>query len=138
RQLISSPNKAISEANLVDKITKFSNVVLNEKSICEQIEKWVKNTPNTIAIYDENNRLTYSELSNRAIVLSEKIKRYTHNNLVGILINRSINAVVSIVAVIISGKAFVPIDVNNPIERIQYILNDALLDLVLVDLTSNK
>ena len=53
------------------------------------------------------------------------------NDIVAISLERSLEMLVSIVGILKSGAAYLPIDPNNPIERTNYILNDSKAKMVL-------
>ena len=47
------------------------------------------------------------------------------------LLDRSIEMIISIIAVLKTGKAYIPIDPDYPSDRIQYMLKDSACKLVL-------
>ena len=53
--------------------------------------------------------------------------------IVGILLKRSTNLVISLHAVMKSGGAYLPIDPDLPAKRIAYMINDARLDCVITE-----
>ena len=52
---------------------------------------------------------------------------------VGICMNRTIDMVVMILAVIKSGAAYVPLDPSYPVDRIHFIINDISMKMICVD-----
>ena len=90
----------------------------------QQVEK----TPDKIAIVCKDRQFTYNELN----ILSNQLANYLINkkeiivgDLVGIMLEGSDLLIVSILGVIKSGAAYVPIDIENPQQRISYIQNDS-------------
>lgn len=101
----------------------------------------------SIAIILEENKLTYSELNKKANQLSHYIKNKYHeiyhqtlqpNTLIGICLERSIDLIISILAVLKSGAAYVPLDPSNPKDRINYIINDSQVSLLITQAHLNN
>ncbi len=97
------------------------------KTIHEVFEKNVKRVPENIALESEGESLTYRQLNSSAnslanLLLSKGIKP---ENIVGIMMERSIEVVISILAILKAGGAYMPIDPEYPWERINYMLGDA-------------
>ena len=121
-----------------DKILyEFNNTKVDyprDKTIVDLFEKQVEKTPNNIAVVFENQKLTYKELNEKAnslaYVLREKAK-IEPNDLIGIMVNRSLEMIVSILAVLKSGGAYIPIDPTYPEDRINYMLESSNAKLLL-------
>lgn len=105
-------------------------------SIVALIEDQVAKSPTSVAVKDENTTLTYAELNKRANRLAHYLLeeyKLQQDDLVGVLLPKSIDAVVAILAVLKSGAAYLPIDINYPEERIQYILRDSRVKLLICE-----
>lgn len=89
--------------------------------------------PSNIALICNNAFISYQELDNRANQLAHYLAAHqiTKGSVVGILIERSIECYIAILAVLKSGAAYVPIETEYPQERINYIFADLHFDLVL-------
>jgi non-ribosomal peptide synthetase component F len=72
--------------------------------------------------------LTYAELAARASALAAELRRrgVGPEVLVGVAMERSLEMVVALVAVLEAGGAYVPIDPGYPPERVAFMLADAL------------
>jgi amino acid adenylation domain-containing protein len=97
------------------------------KTIVDLFEEQAAKTPDNIAVVSEGRALTYRALNNK----SNQLAHYLRDNydiqpddLVGIKQTRSEWMIVSILAVLKSGGAYVPIDQRYPQERIDYITED--------------
>lgn len=89
--------------------------------------------PDKIAAVDGDHRVSYRELDQRANQLAHML-RTLHigtGSRVGILLHRSLQTYVSLLATLKAGAAFVPIDPGSPRDRIAYIVDDSGLDLVI-------
>lgn len=136
-QLIHHDTKPIYEAKLTQNpVFRFPEQINFEKNIAEQVFYWVTHTPNAIAIYDDTAQITYADLWRHATQLSSLISAKSKKNIIGLFIERSADAVVSILAIVLSKKAFLPIDTANPLERVDYIVHDSEIDLILTDTQS--
>ena len=104
-----------------------------EKTISQLFEEQVKKTPNNIALVFGNTSLTYKELNEKANSLAYFLreKGTTRNDLIGIMVNRSLEMIVSILAVLKSGGAYIPIDPTYPEDRINYMLENSNAKLLL-------
>jgi len=90
--------------------------------------------PNSPAVIDGSRTLTYDELNYHAERLANELRTagVGRRTLVGLFINKSLEAVVGIYGILKAGAAYVPLDVTAPPARIRYILGDARLQAVLV------
>ncbi|WP_281322355.1 non-ribosomal peptide synthetase [Flavobacterium aestivum] len=103
-----------------------------DKTIIDLFEEQVAKTPNNIAVLFEEKELTYSELNEQSNQLAAYlIENYAikPDDLVGIRLDRSERMMVAIFGILKSGGAYIPMDVNYPQERIDYITKDAKLKL---------
>ncbi len=99
----------------------------------ELFEKQVKQTPNAIALIYEQQKITYQELNIRSNQLAHYLQKIGISSevLVGICVERSIDMVVGMLAVIKAGGAYLPLDPNYPSERLNFILEDAQVSILL-------
>lgn len=102
--------------------------------IHEQFELIAEKFSDKIAVKFEDTVLTYGQLNRYADALaSELVKNgIKEGELVGIYMERSIEMLVAIVAVLKVGGAYVPINTLYPPKRVEYIVEDAELRVVLV------
>lgn len=105
------------------------------KTIVDLFEEQVEKTPDNVAVVFEDKKLTYRELNEKANVLARLLisKNIKANDLCGIILNRSLEMIISILAVLKSGAAYIPIDPNYPKDRIEYILKDSNVKIVLTE-----
>jgi len=104
-----------------------------EKTFHRRFEKQAQLCPNSIAVVDDYGQCTYQELDERSNKLAGYLSSegVTRNTLVGIYAERSIEFVVSILAIMKAGGAYVPFDQNSPVDRLQMMLADSQVKLVL-------
>nr|WP_279632418.1 AMP-binding protein [Bacillus amyloliquefaciens] len=97
-------------------------------------EEKAEETPHQTAVIEGTQQISYSQLNERA----NRLARTLHKNGLGpgkraaILANRSIEAIVSVLAVMKSGGAYIPVDSHYPEERIRYLLKDSAASVLMV------
>lgn len=96
-------------------------------SICARIASWAIATPDAEAVVDANVRLTYKDLESQSSILAARLQAAgaAPDRCVGLLLERSTQFVVSALAVLKSGAAYIPIDPSTPAARASFILSDA-------------
>ena len=90
-----------------------------------------------IALACGDERMTYGELEQRANQLARHLRTLgvTSGSHVALLLPRSMDVYVALLAALKAGAAYVPLDPDYPADRIQYILGDANVE-VLVTVSS--
>ncbi|RLT97984.1 non-ribosomal peptide synthetase [Ketobacter sp.] len=98
-----------------------------EDTIHQRFEASVAAAPERVAVSMDGLSLTYGDLNARSNRLAHYLRNQgvKANDLVGVCLNRSLDMVVTILAVLKAGGAYVPLDPTNPQERIHFILDDA-------------
>lgn len=105
------------------------------KSIQEMFEDQVEKTPNNIAVVYQNKQLTYKELNEKANSLARLLREngVMENSIVGIMVDRSLEMIIGIMAILKSGGAYLPIDSEYPKERIEYIIRNSNVKVLLTE-----
>jgi amino acid adenylation domain-containing protein len=104
------------------------------KSIHQLFEEQVANTPDNIALSFGDQRLTYDELNRAANRLAHHLQAIGVGPEVpvGLMLERSVEMVIAILAILKAGGAYVPLDASYPIERLDFMLKDARLPVVIM------
>ncbi|MFP7294485.1 non-ribosomal peptide synthetase [Bacillus safensis] len=95
------------------------------------LSKWfehnVRKQPNAVALSAEEQTMTYAELNEQANRLARHLQKNgaEHQTVIAILADRTPELIVSLLAVLKAGAAYVPIDPDYPESRIQYMLKDS-------------
>lgn len=105
------------------------------KTIHELFEEQVEKTPDNIAVIFKNIHLTYSQLNKKAnqlarLLIERGVKR---DSIVGIMSERSIEMIVGVMSVLKAGAAYLPISPQYPDKRIEYLIKDSGLRLLLTN-----
>ena len=104
-----------------------------DKTISELFEEQVERTPDNIALVFEDKKMTYKELNEKANSLAWYLrsKNIGRNDIVGIMVNRSLEMIIAILAVLKSGGTYIPIDPEYPQDRVEYMLENSHAKLLL-------
>ena len=105
----------------------------SNQTIHSQWEQQVRSLPDNIALVCNTHSITYSELNERANQLAHTLVQYGtgYDQLIGIMVDRSIEMVIGLLAILKSGSAYVPIDPEYPIGRIEYMLEHSEASILL-------
>ncbi len=96
-------------------------------TIHQMFEQQAARTPDAIALAMGAERMTYRELNERSNQLARLLRKegVKPDSLVAVCFERSLEMMVSFLAVAKSGGAYLPIDSSYPKERLEMILGDA-------------
>ncbi len=108
---------------------------LEYPGIHRQFEAQAARTPEAPAVTFEGRSLTYAELDGRANAVARRLKELGAGPevRVGMCLERSLEMIVGIVAILKTGAAYVPIDPTCPKDRVDYILADSQAPILVVD-----
>jgi amino acid adenylation domain-containing protein len=97
------------------------------ETITRSFEQQVESAPDSIAIQLGSDCMTYRELDRRSNQLARILLRYAlkPDSLVAVCFERSLEMIVSMLAILKAGAGYLPIDPSYPVERIKVILEDA-------------
>jgi len=93
-----------------------------DQTIASLFEEQVEKTPESVAVVCAGRRLTYRELDERAGRLANRLRRcgVGPDVMVGVCLERSLELIVSLVAIIKAGGAYVSLDPTCPVERLGF------------------
>ncbi|GFZ32347.1 surfactin synthase subunit 2 [Clostridium zeae] len=141
RQIAEDSEKRLSEIEIFNGHEKqkllydynqVSEATVEENTIVSLFQEQVEKTPDNIAVKFENMQLTYFELNYKANQLARKIRKegQVRERIIGIMMERSLEMCVAILGVLKAGAAYLPIDPAYPKDRIQYMLDDGKIDIL--------
>ncbi|MEA5476035.1 amino acid adenylation domain-containing protein [Pseudanabaena galeata UHCC 0370] len=140
--IVKNPKQSISQLPILTEREKHQLLVEwndtntdypQDKCIHQLFEEQVERTPDAIAVSFQDQNLTYRELNRRANQLAHYLQNLgvKPNILVGICIERSLEMMVGLMGILKAGGAYVPLDPNYPPERIEYMIADAQMPVLL-------
>ncbi len=142
RGIIADPEQVISQLPLLDTAARQQLLVNwngtqadypDPKCLHQLVETQAQLTPDAVAVVFEGQQLTYLELDLQA----DRVANYLISlgvqpeTLVGICVERSLAMVIGLLGILKAGAAYVPIDPHYPLDRIEYMLTDAKINLLL-------
>ncbi|MEV7080280.1 amino acid adenylation domain-containing protein [Streptomyces sp. NPDC093516] len=104
-------------------------------TVADVIEEQVRHSPGSLAVEFEGESYTYDELNRRANQVAHRIRGTLGSTgsgpFVGVFMERSAEMVVALLAIVKAGCAYVPIDPEYPAARIEFMIQDAGVPLIL-------
>ncbi|MCZ4516174.1 amino acid adenylation domain-containing protein [Streptomyces sp. ActVer] len=126
---------------LVRRVNDTAHPMMESGTLPTAFEAQVKRTPDAVAVTAEDETVTYGEFNRRANQLAHWLvaQGAGPEQLVAVRMPRSVDLLVAIYAVVKSGAAYVPVDIDLPEERVRHVLDSAkpllLLDEALPDVS---
>ena len=143
--LVASPQQRISEVSILpiserqQVLDRWSQRERYEAAygLHELFQQQVERTPTAIALEFEGQSWAYRELNERANQLAHRLIRLgvKPETLVGLFLERTPAMVISILAVLKAGGAYLPLDPIYPPERVAFMLEDAGASILITQQT---
>ncbi|SFW90097.1 non-ribosomal peptide synthetase, partial [Pseudomonas sp. NFACC10-1] len=111
-------------------LVQFNDTALDypqQQTIHGLFEAQAERTPQAMAVVHGEQRLTYRELNEQANRLAHALRKQgvQPDSRVGICVERGVEMVVGLLAILKAGGGYVPLDPAYPVERIAYMLQDS-------------
>ncbi|MFC7443125.1 amino acid adenylation domain-containing protein [Laceyella putida] len=140
-QVVECPERPVAEIEVVTEAERRTLLVdfnppardyPKHKPVQQLFEEQVDKTPDRIAVKWGTRELTYRELNAHANRLARVLRKRgaLPGRMVGLMADRSPEMIIGMLAIVKSGAAYVPIDPTYPQERIQFMLEDCQVSLV--------
>ncbi|MCF2220315.1 amino acid adenylation domain-containing protein [Chryseobacterium sp. PS-8] len=128
----------LSEEDYKQQIINFNDTESaypKQKTVVDYIEEQAQNKPDKIALRFENQNINYFELNVKADQLSSLLdhKGIKEGDIVGILMKRSPEFIISMLGILKSGATFLPLDSDLPQDRLHFILQNSESVMVITD-----
>ncbi|NOY60223.1 MAG: amino acid adenylation domain-containing protein [Calditrichaeota bacterium] len=138
------PEQKLANISLMDdeelkKITVDWNAISGdfdlEKCVHQFFEQQVQKCPDAMAVTFGKESITYNELNERANQLAHLLceRGIGVEDRVAIYLERSIEMIISMLAVMKAGGAYVPIDPEYPTDRVVFIIKDSEVKIAITD-----
>ncbi|AEY65543.1 non-ribosomal peptide synthetase [Clostridium sp. BNL1100] len=143
-EIVTNPGKKICEIGMLTSQEKsqilfdFNNTEYEypiEKTISRVFEEQAEKTPDNIAVMFGDEKLTYRELNQRANSLARVLRErgVKGDSIVAVMLDRSLEMITGILAVLKAGGAYLPVSPDYPEERVRYILKDSGTSILLTN-----
>ncbi len=107
-----------------------------DKPANQLFEEQAEKTPDAIALVYDDIKLTYRELNSKANQLAHYLvkQKVMQETIVAVCLDKSIDLVISLMAILKTGGVYLPLDLKLPVDRIKFILNDTSVSYVITNL----
>lgn len=139
-QIVKNPQQSIGKVPILTKdeyemLEEWNRQAIDfprDRCIHQLIAEQAEKTPENIAVVFEDQSINYRELNNKANSLAGYLQSLgvQPEERVGILIERSIEMIIGIVAILKAGAAYVPLDPAYPKERIAFMIEDSKIKVL--------
>ncbi|HEX7330143.1 MAG TPA: amino acid adenylation domain-containing protein [Pyrinomonadaceae bacterium] len=134
RSIASLPILAGSECQLIlDNWNDTARPFPSDVCVHQLFEAQVVASPESVALICDDRRLSYGELNQRANQLAHHLRRLGvgTESPVAILMERNVDLIVSLLAILKAGGCYLPLDPDYPQERLSFMLRDANVRVLL-------
>ncbi|MBO4208617.1 non-ribosomal peptide synthetase [Micromonospora echinofusca] len=106
-----------------------------ETGVLEQFTRRVRQHPDVVAVEFDDQRLTFAELDTRANRLAQHLRGLgvRPETPVAVCLERGLEVVVVLLAVLKAGGVYLPVDPDHPTERLRFMLADAGATVVVTE-----
>jgi amino acid adenylation domain-containing protein len=143
-EIINEPQKKIGSIKILGKaeeerLLRYSLSSAKEdlkwESVVEQFKNAVKKNENNTAVFYSGKKYTYKQLNIESDKVASELlaKGIKDECVVGLLTTKSFDMIAGIFGILKVGAAYLPLDINNPIERLKLIVQDSECKVVLTD-----
>jgi putative pyridoxal-dependent aspartate 1-decarboxylase len=133
--MVANPQQRVSELPLLTESERHQLLVewnnteeeYPQKCLHQLFEEQVEKTPDAVAVVFEDQQLTYRQLNAKANQLARYLQHLgvKPEMLVGICVERSLEMVIGLLAILKAGGVYVPLDPHYPQERLSYMIADS-------------
>ncbi|WP_344154166.1 amino acid adenylation domain-containing protein [Kribbella yunnanensis] len=99
----------------------------------ESILRTAASRPDSPAVITGTRQVSYRELTDTAWRVAHALRGQgvARGDVVGILLNKGWEQIASVLGVVLAGAAYIPIDPQAPVERVEYVMRDAGLSVLI-------
>lgn len=142
--IIAHPGRPVSRLRLIseeerrhfiDELNRTELAFPRDKCFHQLFEARAEQTPDAVAVICGHDSLTYSGLNRRANILANHLKNLGAGpgTRIGILLERSVEMMEALLGVLKAGATYVPVHTSFPAERVQFMLHDANVKVLLTN-----
>ena len=123
----SVPMISDNERMMIETVNDTRTDYPKDKTIVQLFEEQVNLYPDKTAVVFKDSSLTYSQLNQKSNQLARVLRNsgVRANDLVAILVDKSVDMIVGILGILKAGGAYVPLDPEYPEQRKNFIIRDS-------------
>ncbi len=140
--IVANPEQHLSELSLLTAseqeqlLFKFNQTRIDypqDVSLHQLFEQQVQLTPDSVALISESEEVTYRQLNYRVNQLAHYLQKQsvTKDTSVALCLERDLDMVVGILAILKAGGVYTPLDPSYPVERLNFMLSDSQASLLI-------
>lgn len=140
--IANNPGQRIADYSLLTDTEKHQALVTwndtaaaypSDRCVHQLFEEQVERTPDAMAVRYGEHQLSYSELNRRANQLAHRLQQLGvgPETRIGTMIEPSVEMIVGVVGILKAGSAYVPFDLAYPQQRLQFMVQDAAIELLI-------
>ncbi len=140
--IVANPEQHLSELSLLSAceqeklLFQFNQTCADypqDVSLHQLFEQQVELTPNYVALISDSEEITYRQLNHRVNQLSHYLHKQgvTKETLVALCLERDLDMIVGILAILKARGAYIPLDPSYPVERLNFMLSDSQAPLLI-------
>lgn len=142
--LILNPDEQVKDLSIITNI-EYEKIInewngttseIPQKSIIELFNEQVLDTPNKRAVTCDKQHMTYKDLDLASNKLANYISRNFDikiNDVIGICLNKSINTIIGLLAILKSGAAYLPLDPAYPKQRLDNMIEESKVSVIITE-----
>lgn len=143
RNLIESPDAPIRSVSMITDAERLELDAWNSTArdypsgdtVVDLFLQQADRRPDAVAVSSGAEQLTYAQLRDRTHAVMQELRSagVTAGTPVGVFLNRSVDLLVGVLGVLAAGGAYVPLDPAFPRERLDYMLEDSGVGVILTE-----
>jgi len=125
--LIADPDEKETLLADIERFNATATDYPRDRTIHGVFQEQAARTPTAVAAMYGESSITYQELDRRSNQLARLLvnRGIEQESLVGVMLDRSLDMVIAILAVLKAGSAYLPLNTDLPLPRLKYMLDDA-------------
>lgn len=106
----------------------FNSSMLIQDCFLESVRKF----PENIALKTNEHEISYRELDDKSDLIAKYIVNNIEDDVIGVYMNRNEYLIFTLLGILKAGKAYLPLNVTDPIERVCTILEEAQVYSIII------
>lgn len=124
------------EKRQIEQFNNTNTIYPKDKTVIDLFQEQVNLNPNNIAISMDKKSITFKELDKQSNSFANNLIKFGigKGTIIALLTRHSIETIISILGILKSGNAYLPIDPEHPPERILFMLEDSNVSCLITNL----